>query len=85
MDVNLFTKVLSPPLLGLLVKIKTCPSILPKVRIDFLVAVFLEAAVIYDIQRLAYIVHVHMCDIQYLSALYVLAPMIILKNVNIIL
>lgn len=57
MDINSFTKVLSPP--SLLVKIKIRPSIMPKDKIDFLFALFLEAAVIYDIRRLAYTVHVN--------------------------
>lgn len=39
MIVNLFLKVLTPPLLGLLVKIKIWPSIMPSDQIDFLVAV----------------------------------------------
>ena len=65
MDVNIFAKVLSPHSLGpcLLVKIKkNRPSIMPRDQIDFIVVVFIEAAEIYDIRRLANSVHVNMCE-----------------------
>lgn len=48
-----YKNVLSQPSLGLLVKIKIRPSIMPRHQNDFLdaVHVFLEAVVIYDIRK----------------------------------